>query len=245
MMAYTIAELLKQTFPIRVGPENKEALKAARQACHPGNKQYWSPLLQKKVSVMAGNWGSLLQHWATQKHKVQRIPKMATSKCWIKTNHLPRVNIEERFFQDHCNSLHRSSPHMAKPRLRNQGWLEELLVKRWEQKLPGVSGKNPPSTYLPTLLTKGYLNSMLAYSVDTLAFYKNRLFFSHYKKSRGNCGVSLQARTRRVPLGRCKLAQNDGMGLHLKQCGTKLLARKPKNAWMNMKPDTGEADKKD
>lgn len=101
---------------------------------------------KKKVSVMAGNRGSLLQHWATQKHKVQHILKRAISKCWIKTNHLPKVNIEERFFQDHCNSLHRSSPHMAKPRLRNQGWLEELLVKRWEQKLPGVSGKNPRST---------------------------------------------------------------------------------------------------
>lgn len=45
---YTIAELLKQNFPNRVGPENKEASKPARKACHPGNKQYGAPLLRKK-----------------------------------------------------------------------------------------------------------------------------------------------------------------------------------------------------
>lgn len=105
-------------------------------------------------------------------------------------------------------------------------------------------GRNPWPTHLPILLTKRLLEQqlgrMLAYGVDTLAFSKKRLFFSHNKQSRGNYGVGIQVRTWWVPLGRCKLAQKDGMGLHLKQRGTKLLTRKPKNAWMNMKPDTGE-----
>lgn len=72
-----------------------------------------------------------------------------------------------------------------------------------------------------------------------ISFSQNDSFFHT-----GNCDVGIQVRTQRVPLGRCKLAQKDRMEPQLKQSGTKLLARKRKPAWMNMKPDTGEADKK-
>lgn len=175
------------------------------------------------------------------------------------TDRLPRVNTEERFFQDHWTLVtHYTDSQSTRP---NGGWSPEPC----DCPLPGGTraglrkfswrggnwncqaflGRNPWATYLPIQLTKRLLEQqlgrMLAYRVDTLAFSKTIIFFhTAYAQSRGNYGVGIQVRTQWVPLGRCKLAQKDGMGLHLKQRGTKLLARKPKNAWMNMKPDTGE-----
>lgn len=112
------------------------------------------------------------------------------------TDWVPRVNTEERFFQDHWTLVtHYTDSQSTQP---NGGWSPEpcdcplpggtragLRMFSWRGgnwNCQAFLGRNPWATYLPIQLTKSLLEQqlgrMLAYRVDTLAFSKKIIFFT-------------------------------------------------------------------